>query len=83
MSDKDLVFREEVLAKAYHHPIDGGLIISAYDIEHIHAVKLPMSAAEYVHTSNRMLKEDYRAWDRLMVFEENDDADKAIAWMEE
>lgn len=42
-----------------------------------------MTAREYIYISNRMLKEDYRAWDRLMVFEENDDADKAIAWAKE
>jgi len=54
MSDKDLVFREEVLAKTYHHPIDGGLIINAYDVEHIHAVKLPMSAVEYLEKKRRM-----------------------------
>ena len=46
-------------------------------------VEPPMLAVEYIHISNRMLKEDYRAWDRLMVFEENDDADRAIAWMNE
>lgn len=54
-----------------------------FDVADAPAVPQEMTAREYVHTSNRMLKEDYRAWDRLMVFEDNDDADKAIAWMEE
>lgn len=46
-------------------------------------VELPMLAVEYIHISNRMLDEDYQAWDRLKFFEENDDADKATAWVKE
>lgn len=54
MSDKDLVFRGEVLAKAHHHPVDGGLIISAYDVENIHAVPHEMSAREFLVAYKRM-----------------------------
>lgn len=87
MSDKDLIRRgevEDILCNAYDGTIDeGALAYLISELKKIPAVPHEMSAREYVHTSNRMLKEDYRAWDRLMVFEENDDADKAIAWMEE
>lgn len=52
-------------------------------VDAIFPAELPVSAVEYIHISNRMLKEDYRAWYKLMVFEGNDNADKAIAWMKE
>lgn len=55
----------------------------AEQLKKLPCVSQEMSAVEYIYISNRMLKGDYRAWDRLMVFEENDDANKAIAWMEE
>lgn len=55
----------------------------AEKLKKLPCVSQEMSAVEYIHISNRMLKEDYRAWDRLIVFEGNDDVDKAITWAKE
>lgn len=86
MNDNDLISRRRVLARKktmYGWSSGEEEVVSVEYIESIPPAKQPMSAVEYIHLSNRMLKEDYRAWDRLVVFEENDDADKALTWAKE
>lgn len=83
MSDK-LVSLETVkrtLENAYYGEATLGELLETLD--EISPVESQMSAVEYIHISNRMLKEDYRAWYKLITFAGNNNTDKAIAWMKE
>lgn len=45
--------------------------------------KVPtMAAMEYVSITHRMLIEDNRAWDNLVVYESNGDCEKAVSFAE-